>query len=1023
MSAFAATTVCAQSQTNVRSRIHEPIDDSRRVPLQGHVHPMAQARFDRGAAPAGLPVEHMVLLLKRTPEQDQELATLLEDQNDASSPQYHKWLTPEEFGERFGVSGPDLQTVTSWLTANGFQVDNVAKGRNFIEFSGSADTLRSAFRTEMHRYLVGGVSHWANSNVPTIPSALAPVVEGFTSLNDFHSKPQIGSFDGPVAMAKGVAPQMTFSGGVHALSPADYSVIYNIKPLYQSSINGAGATIAVTGRSNIDVQDVVDFRNFFGLVANPPQVVVNGTDPGKAAGGELTEAVLDTTWAGAVAPNATVKLVVSASTNTTDVVLLSEQYNINNNLADILTTSFGVCESQNSGAVWSINALAQQAAAQGMTFLVATGDSGSAGCDDPTAATAAQYGTSVNLMASTPYTVAVGGTELNDAANPAQYWTGTNNAGYSSALSYIPEKVWNDSCAAGASGCTTANIWAGGGGASIFFAKPSWQTGVAGIPADGHRDVPDVSLTASSHDPYLLCMSGSCQSNRFYLIGGTSASAPAFAGILAMAKQRAGVRLGLVNPTLYRLAASQAGSQCNASGAPASNCIFNDVTSGNNSVPGESGYGTSSATYPAGAGFDLATGLGSVNAYNLVSAWGSAPARAATMTVLSLSPTVIATGATSTVTVWVGQRSGAGTLTGSVSLVTSEGATVATLTLSGGAVVANVGGWPAGSYGVVAHYSGDSSNAPSDSASIAVTAGSANARLSPAALSFGSVNVGGASAQNVVLTNSGAAPLTGIAVSVTGADAADFSQTNTCGASVAAGATCTISVTFRPAAAGGRSATLNVASGATKLTAALSGTGVASPVGPTLSPTSAVWGTVALGASGTVQMLTLSNPAATSVTGIAITLAGANPGDFGGWTNCTPTLAAGASCSISLYFTPRAAGARTATLNIANSVSPLAAALSGTGATTSSTYTVSAPATAAAGSTIAVNWTAPAGHSATDYIALRSTAGYSSFKRTGPATSGSVAFQLPAAPGTYFASYLAGSAYTVAAESGTITVN
>lgn len=1022
VAAAASLWATAQTQSGpVRGRVTGRIDENRRVRLAGQVHPLARAAFDRGPAPAGLPMEHIVLLLKRSPDQQQELDRLLEDLHDAGSPQYQKWLTPDEFGQRFGVSDDDLQTVTSWLTANGFQIDNIAKARNTVEFSGTAGHVRRAFGSAIRQYVVNGEAHWANADEPTIPAALAPVVEGFVSLNDFHSAPQISTVDGPTP-AGVPTPLMNFGGGLHALSPADFATIYNIKPLYQASVNGACATIAVLGRSNINIQDIVDFRGFFGLAANPPQVVVNGTDPGIVSKGEQMEATLDTTWAGAVAPNAAVKLVVSKSTNTTDGIFLSERYVINNNLADIITQSFGACESQNSGAASAISSLAQQAAAQGITFLVSSGDSGSAGCDDPNATTA-QYGTSVNLMASTPYTIAVGGAQFNDSSNPSAYWSSANGAGYGSALSYIPESVWNQSCAAGSPGCTTANIWAGGGGASILFAKPSWQAGVAGIPADGRRDVPDVSLTASSHDPYVVCMNGSCKSSQFYLVSGTSAAAPAFAGIMALARQRAGARLGLVNPTLYRLAATQSAAQCDASGAPAASCIFNDVTAGNNAVPGEAGYGTASATYPAGTGFDLATGLGSVNAYNLVSAWGAVPSIQSTVTTLSVSPATIPTGATATVTITVAPKSGTGTPAGSVSLISSTGATLGSFTLSGGAVTATVGNWPAGTYTVIARYAGSPTFAASDSAAVSIASGSAKPALNPTSVSFGNVALGSSKAQNVTLANSGAATLTGISVSIGGTNAGDYSQANNCGASLAPGASCAIAITFKPAAAGARSATLSVATAAGPVSASLTGAGVTAAA-PSLTPSSLNFGTVTIGVASATQELTLANPSSTPLTGIRVSLSGPNGADFGGMTNCQSTLAAGATCTVNLFFKPSVGGAGAATLTAVTSGGTLTSALTGTGATATTTaaYSLQAPATATAGGSMVVNWTAPAGHASNDFIGLYSTAGGYWFQPVGSATSGSFTVPVPRVPGTYFFRYVLVNVWTIGAQSSNIVV-
>jgi len=364
-------------------------------------------------------------------------------------------------------------------------------------------------------------------------------------------------------------------------------------------------------------------------------IILNGPDPGDLGGGEEAEATLDMTWAGAVAPNATVDLVVSATTNTTDGIDLSELYIVENNLADVMTESFGGCEyfatdAQVAGTI----ALAEQAAAQGITYLVSTGDNGAAGCDDP-GSPAATFPLSVNLLASTPFNVAVGGTMFNEGGQQTKYW-GSTPPVTETAISYIPEDVWNESCSTTACG-GNANLAAGSGGASsgdigsggtfTGFPKPAWQSGVTGIPNDNVRDLPDVSLTAAGHDPYLLCLGGSCSQGFIYLAWGTSASAPSFAGIMALVDQQMGNlngfqarRQGQANYVMYRLAASQITSawQCNGSNPTTlpdiNNCIFNDTTVGNNAVPGELNYGLSNAKYQAGVGYDLSTGLGSVNA-------------------------------------------------------------------------------------------------------------------------------------------------------------------------------------------------------------------------------------------------------------------------------------------------------------------------------------------------------------------------------------------------------------------------
>jgi len=619
----------AQAQTpSVRPLVTEAVDDAQLRTLPGNTHPLARPEFDQGPAPADLPMARMLLVLKRSPEQDAALGTLLQAQQDRSLPQYHKWLTPQQFGQQFGPADQDIQKVTSWLQSHGFQVGRVSNGRNVIEFSGTASQVQGAFHTEIHKYVVSGQEHWANSTDPQIPAALAPVIAGVATLHNFDKKAQIvqsGRQFGATLTAGSKLPQFDSSDGSHALVPGDYAIIYNINPVYTGGINGAGTTIAIVGRTNINVSDVTQFRSAFGLSNNNPQIVVNGPDPGDLGGSEEAEAVLDTSWAGAIAPSATVKLVVSEDTNTTDGVDLSEEYVIDNNLGDVMTESFGDCEANYTQAEGNFySSLAQQAAAEGITYTVAAGDSGAEGCDDPTE-TAATGPLSVNILSSTPYTVAVGGTEFNENGSNA-YWGSTNSADGVSALSYIPEDVWNESCTDGQ--CTNGNtpaLWAGGGGASTLFAKPSWQSGVTGIPNDGVRDVPDVSLSAAGHDAYLLCLDGSCTPNRrgrisFQGYGGTSAATPSFAGIMALVVQATRSRQGQADNVLYPLAASETLSQCNASNTAAS-CIFNDVTAGNNAVPGESGYGTAGAPYQAGTGYDLATGLGSVNVANLLNHW------------------------------------------------------------------------------------------------------------------------------------------------------------------------------------------------------------------------------------------------------------------------------------------------------------------------------------------------------------------------------------------------------------------
>jgi Pro-kumamolisin, activation domain/Bacterial Ig-like domain (group 3) len=728
-------------QLTVPSRILEPVNETKLTILKGNTHRLARPQFDRGSAPSDLPMDRMLLVLKRSPEQEAGLQKLLDDQQDKASSSYHKWLTPEQFGLKFGPNDQDIQAVTSWLQSHGFQIAQVAKGRNMIEFSGTASQVQEALHTAIHKYVVNGEEHWANASDPAVPSALTPVVAGVLTLHNFVKKPMLHMLAQRipaklVPQGAGKPPKVTFPGtpAFYALAPADYAKIYNINPLYTAnpSINGTGRSIAVVGRSNIfgSGSDITNFDTVFGVASTGTvTTVLNGPDPGDIGGGEEFEATLDVTWSSALAPGATVDFVVSAITDTTDGVDLSEQYIVDNNLADIMTESFGGCEALGSAEAQGLASLAEQAATQGISYFVASGDSGAEGCDDPNAETVATGPISVSVTAATPFDVAVGGTIFNENGQDSKYWSSTNTEDtFESALSYIPEDVWNESCSEEQCG-ENANIAAGGGGASAIFAKPAWQSGVAGIPNDGARDLPDVSLTAALHDPYLVCIEASCvpdsQGNiSFGAVGGTSASTPSFAAIMALVDQKMNARQGLANYVLYKLAAAEKLSSCNASntsGLPASTCVFNDVTVGNNEVPGEVSAGTQ---YPATVGYDLATGLGSVNVANLVNRWSSVTFNASNTAISITSPA-------SPVTITHGSAVGlnltvaanGGTPSGPVAVIANTGSAsnqktgIGSFPLVSGSATPTINSLPGGTYTLAAQYSGDGTFAPSTSPS------------------------------------------------------------------------------------------------------------------------------------------------------------------------------------------------------------------------------------------------------------------------------------------------------------------
>jgi len=599
----------AQSSANRSSalypdRISAGIDESEWVSPGGNVHPQARPAFDRCVVAPGTRLEKLVLVLSPSGRQQGDLDRLTQQQQTPGSPQYHHWLTPEEYGIRFGVSHSDLEQITAWLERKGFTVDEVPASQRLIVFSGTAGQVANAFHTELHRYAVatgaGGTElhtgmHMANASNLQIPAALAGVVHGILSLHDFRRSSAISSRR-PVDRA-GAGAEYTSGSGISYLAPADFATIYDVNPLYAAGTTGTGATIAIVSRSNISLADVASFRSFAQLPVKAPTVTLVGANPGLVPGDE-DEAILDVEWSGAVGQGATVNMVVAASTATTDGVDLSAQYIVNHASGQVMSISFGSCELyMGSSEMAFYNSLWQQAASEGISVFVSSGDSGAAGCEGGNATTGSMR--AVNGLCSSPYSTCVGGTEFNEGSNLGQYWSSTNKANGGTALSYIPERVWNDSALNAGSG-----LWSSGGGASITYVQPSWQQGVSGTSATGGmRGVPDVSLAASgAHDGYLMEENGS-----LYVIGGTSASSPSFAGLMSLVVQaEGGTGQGNANPTLYGLV--------NASTNP-----FHATPTGNNSVPGVAGF------VSLGAAYNLATGLGSVDAFVLANEWSHGP--------------------------------------------------------------------------------------------------------------------------------------------------------------------------------------------------------------------------------------------------------------------------------------------------------------------------------------------------------------------------------------------------------------
>ncbi|MFI5118782.1 MAG: protease pro-enzyme activation domain-containing protein [Thermoanaerobaculia bacterium] len=549
-------------------------------------------------------LERVILVLPR--RDPAGLTRLLADQHDPASPDFHRWLSPADFERRFGASDEDIAAVANWLTSHGLEVEDVPAGRAALVLSGRAADVEVAFDTELHQLYADGRVRIANVRPPRLPLDLARRVTGVLSLHSFPRRH-------PLARPR---PANT-SLGRHSLAPADFTAIYDVDALAAAGLNGSGRTIGLLARTNVNVADTTFFRTYFGLPANDPSVVLNGPDPGIVPGDE-TESDLDLQWAGGVAPAARTILIATRSSDTSDGVDLSALYAVSHDVADVLSLSYGACEGAfaDTDTAFYTNVWAQ-AAAQGTSVLVASGDQGAAGCDDPTASTAT-LGLGVNGLGSSPYATCVGGTQFLDTDNPSSYWNPTNDPTTKrSVKGYIPETTWNESGAVPGG----STLLATGGGKSILFVRPPWQN-VAGLPADNARYVPDVSIAAATHTPYLIVQGHTTGSSGLDGVGGTSASSPAFAGIAALLAQRAGGRLGNLNPILYAAGRTQYGLASASALAPlaAGSPAFHDITTGNNSVPGLTGFA-------AGPGYDPATGLGSVDVAALASALpGPAPA-------------------------------------------------------------------------------------------------------------------------------------------------------------------------------------------------------------------------------------------------------------------------------------------------------------------------------------------------------------------------------------------------------------
>ena len=656
--AFVAAIPCAvrAAQSDL---IVQRIDNAERAALSSERPRWAKPANDIGPVPRDLQLTHLGLALNRSPQNQQAWETLLHEQNDPASVHYHQWLTPTEIGERFGTSQHDIGMLSSWLRAQGLGVDAVANSRTRITFSGRAADVARAFATELHYFQAGAEKRMANVADTHVPLALARSVRNVLGLNTVRFKPlsRVEMRTRPILNGHTFTqPQATHcTDGVcsHVIFPADFATIFDLGPVQQQGIDGSGQSIAIIGRSRVLDADVANFQKLAGLAAKLPTTIIptTGVDPGAPVATcsdtdttlpscknptdqvkDQGEATLDVQRAGSVAPGATIKLIVSGNVGThQDGVYIATEYAIDTDPvpANVISISFGTCEADASAdnAAY-IDALFGQAAMEGISVFVSSGDGGVAGCASIDSTPQPNERVSTSLLCASGYATCVGGTQFSDSADPSAYWRLTNTTGYESAYGYIPEGSWNEPVDKNGA----PQIAASGGGVSVYIATPSWQTG-PGVPGKQGRYTPDVSFPAAISEGYFTCTAahgGSCVvtqgSFKFLVAGGTSASAPSMAGVATLLNQKTGAAQANLNPRLYALASNPANGvfhDVTVASSGVTNCNVAIPSLCNNSTPGPGGLSGGLAGYVVGPGYDLATGLGSIDIANLLTQWSN----------------------------------------------------------------------------------------------------------------------------------------------------------------------------------------------------------------------------------------------------------------------------------------------------------------------------------------------------------------------------------------------------------------
>ena len=506
----------------------------------------------RGRCAHDMPVAPLVLSF--APRDPAGLAALMARQQDPRSPDYRRWLTPDDFAARFGTPDAAWTEAQRWLLASGFTDVRPWPGGLAISFRGATRDVERAFGVELYEYDWRGEKRVSPEGVAALPILAGVAPHAVLGLDTFAR----------------VRPLAQVNGR-NFFAPADIATVFGLGAVHAAGTTGSGVKIAFLALSDFDTSLVADFRRGFGLPPGTVDKRFASAMPATSASASV-EALLDAQWAGAAAPGASI-LAEIAQSDSSLALIEAVMDVVSHNLAPIVSISLGLCEQDLGQAQAAIfDNLDQQAAVQGQSVLVASGDSGVTDC-----ANLSQP--AVNALAASPSVTGVGGTTVNPLFDASGNATG-----------YGGEVVWNDGGGA-----------ATGGGLSLFFARPGYQT-TAGLKSGTTRGVPDVAFPASAANPGYAVVTA--PGGQGLILGGTSVGTPIWAGMVALLVQQRG-RLGLVNPELYRLGLAQAGG---------GTAVFHDVTMGNNSAPGVPGF-------TAGPGFDLATGWGSFDAPVLAGAF------------------------------------------------------------------------------------------------------------------------------------------------------------------------------------------------------------------------------------------------------------------------------------------------------------------------------------------------------------------------------------------------------------------